>query len=995
MADRVLNLKATINKTTVTIELVDINRIKPFRLYIPEYQGSGRNTGNQLFFSVRNGAINGRGVSVIGRRSFSLIVYNGNYIKERQQRVGIPSDSGHPTTTPGFIRNRLLVLRKSLEKYFENVDINFKFTIIDRTGEMKESRHVIAEMLSPGILQLESLEANKPVTRLTAYKEFSVENKSACLVHDKRLVIILLHKVSSTKVHTLLDSFKYTDKACVWIFPVLDETGTPYSGIVDLSFIVKKSDKSKGEKKYFDIDVVANKLIGGGVQKGSLSNNFYTGITIWNPDRSYSSRLGIDSSKPTLFITPTTKTIMLPSFPVGLRNATFVRKKPTSNMLSPEGTCNSLSMKQIVETFKLWDQQLNRLTKSSEYNNNIIKYKSNVIINGIEMETSNFCTSRNNTGTITITRFASKENTRFKIKGFFNIAEEDLDVITGCQVWSTSELIQAGFNVDLNAKKTKIDENNFCINLGKQSRTTFDVEFETDNYSQVFEQFSQVWDEIVWQVGGGIEISVHEYEDLSLPPTKRCTPFDFKFSVGVEYETGIGNIQVQTTEGYHPTSKNGQVYGYCQDGGGVELKTVVMDDPNIFSYIGKFDALCKSIRSSGFRPKTSASTHIHMSINPRKKIDPIPKGKKTQEVNPTWYGTALFRRTLIGNNWFALLNKYLLALSFFDGFNPGGRRQTGYGLGFLIHEDKKTKEKTVIFKDARFTRLKGKQYKEVCGALHRDSLLRNDMTNAKTKGYLHWEWRGTDACPSALFMGLKIEFMQAIAREAIQQALDGVQLDPWDETVMGQLDDIVKVESVYDIVDSVCRKKALLACKELQAWMTPYAYKGLRAWATYVNHLDESTGTVKWFEKMEKILVTKIGPKMFVTKEDLNNIFALKKTSKCYVPIIPKADKEEDKEKAKNYPVVVTSDMLTTTATGYGYGGACGPQTKACYKCGAMTNVTVGKFKTRLCNTCYEEEAKLERWELPKAKEYTPPPNQTDATKSLINEIVTRALSID
>ena len=245
-------------------------------------------------------------------------------------------------------------------------------------------------------------------------------------------------------------------------------------------------------------------------------------------------------------------------------------------------------------------------------------------------------------------------------------------------------------------------------------------------------------DELVYVCGGDLVVTFAERENLELPKTKRCTPFDYTIKVGCEYETGVGCADIQTTAGCNPDSKGGIVYGYCQDGGGVELKTVVMENPNIFAYIGKFDAMCKSVRKTpGYKPKASASTHMHISINASPKIA-VPKGKKQQEVNPTWYGTAMFRRTLIANNWYAMFNKYTLALSFFDAFNPTGRRPTRYGKGFRLKKNLDNTYK-LQFSDKRFLSLVGKDYKALRTATGRDSLLRTNTDNSD-KSNIHWEF---------------------------------------------------------------------------------------------------------------------------------------------------------------------------------------------------------------------------------------------------------------
>jgi len=991
MPKRILNLKATINPTYYTLELEDIKLIKPFKLEMGTMLKSTSVGHRSISFAVTNGNVYGRGIACSGRSSLNVVVYNGKEaLRQRISKNMFSKDPQVKRTQQMTFRNAFLVLRNAIDKHFANIDIDYNFTIIDNT-KIRTGYSLCASYPTAGLLQLESLEANKQVINYSKLREFRKSSPSACLVHDNNMLLILLHKVKPKRVRKLLSELYKEDGALVWLLPITEKDGESYSGIIDLTYVIKKDPDVKRSNKKYEISVIANKIMGSYIRFESLYPQWHANTPVWQPTPTQD--FGMTEQQPKVYLTKHEKILALPPFPVAIRNVTFEKAKNDCGMsLSESGVISHMTLADATKMISEWEKML-EVSDTSRYHfqNRVrskIKFNSNVIIGGVEVTTKEFYDNSNSSMNITLHRYHSKENKKFKLLGYFNLSESAKGKIKKLKPFS----VEDGFAVDLNAKRLSITEEKFCVNLARKEPVSIDIEFTTDNYTRVIETYSSLWDEIVYKLGGGISICVTELENFELPPTKRCTPNDYVFSAGVEYETGVANVKVQhTRDGYDALSTDGVVYGTAQDGGGIELKTVVMDNPNVFAYIGNFDALCKSIRKSGFKPKVAASTHIHMSINPKEKIT-VPKGEKTQEVNPTWFGEGMFRRTLIGNNWFALLNKYLLALTFLDAFNPGGRRATTYGMGFKIIKSSTTGVNKLIYTDEIYTRFKGKQYKDIAFHTGRNSLLRTAINTSDEKTNLHWEWRGTDACPSALFMGLKIEFMQAIARSAIQHAMDGTQLDIWDPVVLSELEDVANVESIFDMTDLVCRNKAKKAIEELKEWMSPYAYKGMKAWVTYVNHLREDTGTIKWFEEMEKIIVTKIGPKFFVTEKDLNTLFELNEETECYEPKNRKKHKGIYKDKIENYQRIVSEDLLVNTTGGHEAGGFF-RSGNTCFKCGGYDARAIRRFNIIICHKCAKEELKMERWKVPQAKEYTPPKNQASKTKKLINEIVTKALS--
>lgn len=316
---------------------------------------------------------------------------------------------------------------------------------------------------------------------------------------------------------------------------------------------------------------------------------------------------------------------------------------------------------------------------------------------------------------------------------------------------------------------------------------------------------------------------------------------DYLYSFGVEFELGLPGI--------HANSKI--VSGWCYDSGGVEVQTPVLDDLNLFDMYSKYDAFLKKVRTnSKFFPSTCISSHVHFSVNADKK--------------PSFFGNGLRRRQLIRNNLFGLFVKYYIGLAFFDGFIPGGRRKTYYGQGLKFNT-----RKGVSSSDSRITDMWRASRRTTNYGLDRESLLRTTVDTGEND-HIHYEYRGTDLCASSIFMGLKIELLKAILKKAVNYSLNDQQILRFDPKVLWEINKPNDL-NFYELIDIRARKKAHTLVEDVAEFLPEYAYKGLKAWADYVDHIDEDTGTDSWYIKNELILVRKIGVDKFITTKDLIN----------------------------------------------------------------------------------------------------------------------------
>jgi len=976
MPKKVLRLKATIDETDSSIELLEIKGIAPFSV-----TSFCRREGiiDYIKIEVRNGNQDGCGLSSLNVNYTPVIqVFNGKDKGVRSQKIPISTSPGFGTREPKIklFLVKLYAIRRALENKFIHTNVEFSFEITSNLEGRAKKIHLTSYYQSAGILVFETLENSAPLTNNRNLTNFIERKPEAFIMQSDQKIFILLHKIELTE----LQSIRYDlmeQRHYIWCLPNVDSKGNTYSSELDMDILIDKVENTTG-KNYFSLGFHINKYYGNGdfgrlplsAQPGGLIGG------VWMP-QSHSG--GVYYATANKYRSEIRSFLTIPGLPCSVRNKK-VKDIPGVAPWKMENEKRldwSMSFTEIKET-------LRNIRNSLELIKDTCKMDINVLINGNTIPLEDFINKNANSIRITHYINPSVENIQLNMNGYFTVSDEIMDKFKEMGEF-TLEHEGRKLDVNLNAKVQRTDKDVFHLKIQKGKDASFKINQRSSDCKKVEEIYSFLWDTIVYNLGGLLEIVIKEEESFALPKTKRCTPDDYIFSVGCEYETGVTNIKVQNGNG--AASKTGVVYGHCTDGGGVELKTVIMDNPNVFAYVAKFDAMCKSIRDCGYKPKVCASTHIHMSLNLPPKID-VPKGKKTQEVNPSWFGNAMFRRTLIGSNWYALLNKYTIALTFLDTFNQGGRRSSNYGSPIMISKTVGGGKK-IVFHDKRFTDLKGEKYEKLQNCTGRNSLLRTNTNNIKLMHNIHWEYRGTDACPSSIFMGLKIEFMQAIAKQAIHLAMEGVHLDIWDKKVWDEIDDLAHVESVFHITDKIGRKKAANAIKELKQWLTPAAFKGLRAWVTFVDIHRADTGTVKWFEDMEAILVTKIGPKNFVTDDDLEKMFEYSSASKCYVP------KEGSKSsKTDNVKQVVPTSLLTGTATGATSSTGYITRTNCCHKCGAYTGGYPNNVKgLTLCVRCRREEEAFSSVKITQAKEYAPPKNQATKTKELISSIVTKALS--
>jgi hypothetical protein len=391
-------------------------------------------------------------------------------------------------------------------------------------------------------------------------------------------------------------------------------------------------------------------------------------------------------------------------------------------------------------------------------------------------------------------------------------------------------------------------------------------------------------------------------DSVRLAPARNATVDDFVFKAGIEFETALGEVNINYGEDMN--DKHSAFYSYGPDGGGLEVRTTVMEDPNMFSTIGRFDAFCKKTRDDwDYATTYEAGTHIHISTAPK------------EEGNNAWHIEGqMLRRKLFANNLFSLYTTYDSALAFFDTFNPGSRRQSYYGLPISITP---TETKT---SDARYRNYSTPTVNDIFSGYDRCSLLRTTV-GGRAMRHVHWEWRGTDLCMSALFLGLKIELLKALNNKALAATLDGEEYPLWDIAAYKNLmNSHEKVDHVSELTNKLFRNNAKLMVKDLKAFMPSYAYRGLMAWASYVDIVDLNTGSSDWYRKFEAIIIKSIGVRYFVTDEQVNEIFEpISGNNKVKIPKKNLGLFEE--ELAERYQVIFGDSSHNYRAREYDGGG--------------------------------------------------------------------------
>jgi len=468
--------------------------------------------------------------------------------------------------------------------------------------------------------------------------------------------------------------------------------------------------------------------------------------------------------------------------------------------------------------------------------------------------------------------------------------------------------------------------------------------------------------------------------DQSIMTIRKLKKFNFnevKYTVGYEVETGLPELHCSLALNY--LQKEGNVVSTTYDGGGLEIRTVALRNPNMFSVIGRFDSLLKQIRSkTNYKLNRGAGTHVHLKIN---------------------YNNLLkdsHQRYLI-NNIYALFYKYDFGLFFFDTFLPTGRRLSHWGFPFALN---KVDNKSIMFcRDSRYTKPylnKIPNYNgvtsEVTGKLGRCSVLRYITTNSNNT---HWEWRGTDVCPSALFLGLKTELLLAILKKALDISVKGITLEPEDQEVSKRLKRLVPKDcNIFSLSDIVARKEAERIVTDLKEYISPLAYRGLKAWCKYVDILRKDTGTKLWFEEMEKILIHSIGIKYFLTTKELEKLFELKEENYTYYPKMIKKLTKEEQEKQTLYELIIPS-KANNCRLGQGRASPIDPNRIAnnvsCQNCGITTSKLEMLRGRAICNKCYTE-LKFVPMHISRKRRKSPRTNLKIETLSLVESLVRATL---
>jgi len=294
---------------------------------------------------------------------------------------------------------------------------------------------------------------------------------------------------------------------------------------------------------------------------------------------------------------------------------------------------------------------------------------------------------------------------------------------------------------------------------------------------------------------------------------------DVKIMFGFELETGVSQLEVC------PFIQNSWTF----DGGGVEIRSHLIIDPSFEKLFTQFDHMMLQLREKPYRT-ASSGTHLHLSVN-------IPYADKNIK----------FTTALYGNIEYYVL-KWYQALSFFDTFLPLGRRHSRYGLAF-----KKVSDGLYHTDDARFDWMNWYHDPYVM-EMGRSSVLRKVRVTDTT---VHIEWRGTDQCPSGLFLGLKTEVLLAMVKQALHDTKNKIVNNLFDTRL--QQNAYIKADNIEDVTNVVCRNEAWKFVHQFRQYFTEEVYRGLVAWVKYVSVCDADTGSEDWFARHEKIIVYKMG----------------------------------------------------------------------------------------------------------------------------------------
>jgi len=987
---RTFKIKATLTAGQVDIELVSITKVKPFILKITT--GNSHRTTASLH--VKNGSGYGCGIvcdSAMHDR-LGITIRNGPVKREMGQRHTLVSSEryGYSEVKHNRCVDGIYALRDALDKKFKNAPIDYSFGIEDKRNQYNKKPPIGLSYMNQSYLDVKAL---IPGTKAEDFEPIVDQIKATCgqnivlHIHDTH-VLVKITKENEHDIYTLTQNLCHFNT--VWLIPWFDaEAQTLVLKKCSLGFklIEHKTNKRSLVNERFSIETQLTHY-GIGSSEDVYFNYRPSSYTFKYSEDSFTNNtvgayFAMTSSK--FFLNLPMYLNRHLNFKVPYEQKAYLTSTEAFVTRTDFASCLQV-LKQAANMFSKTVGILpeNRYDVSFEIGDT--KYTTKEL-QGLE-------TSRAK-ATFEIYKFESESlDTQIKTKGSFIIPKiakilyDKLEPIT--LSYSDKHGVIKDFVVNLKSKDRKLTEDGIELNPQIGIPCIFDFKCKLKNAKAINAVLAIAYNELSVMFLGMIDVQINTPISMELPPTKRCTAFDYHFYAGAEFETGIPNTNVALTGSRD--MEDGNVYGSCSDGGGVELQTVVVKNPTVFSWLGKFDSLCKGIRkNTAWGPYKGSSTHIHMSINPAPKL-PVAHGEKQKEVNPTYYGDALLRRTLIGSNWWGLLMKYTQALAFFDTFNPSSRRQTGYGKHFVLR--KRGDKGYLLNPDNRFDAYWGQTYNELYCSTGRDCLLRTATNNRGILTDIHWEWRGTDACPSALFTGRKVERLQGIARMAIQAALDGIQIPMWDEFLKKDVADMGNVSSAFDITDVLCREKGKEAAEELKPFITKEAYRGLKAWATHVEIVRDDVGTKAWFEEMEAILIQKMGVSNFLTNEELREQF--QKSGNSFVPVNYESDKGKLLKKKKLYGRVIPEEYLTSKRGG-SYDTRTVPRVKKkemyCFKCGT-SNAVITLKGLGLCPTCLREEPKKAADAKHGAEPYVPRTNITKELQATINELVTESLRI-
>lgn len=312
-----------------------------------------------------------------------------------------------------------------------------------------------------------------------------------------------------------------------------------------------------------------------------------------------------------------------------------------------------------------------------------------------------------------------------------------------------------------------------------------------------------------------------------------------KFACGVEWETGL--LKFTTTSRLFTAAH--------YDGSGAEVATVKIPNFTFEKFIQKYHSNINHIRKSAHMgPRDRNGTHIHFSFN---------------RCGMPWEH--------VEQNLVALLRKHYLGMLFFDAFSQGTRRQTSFGFGIL-----KYSPTTISLGDNLIKSI----YTPSTGTSRTWLLRRIRTTTSRT----HYEWRGTDHCLSAVFVGLKIVLLEALARKAVDLALQGNWEPPFDKRVLRILKRYRNHTPLY-ITSVVARREALKLLRDVRQYMDRECYRALLAWVRYVDILAPDVGSTQWFNKYEPVLIAAYGSEKFKAILNSKKYINFKSTEKSSVDL--------------------------------------------------------------------------------------------------------------